>query len=210
MFERLVGVVAHGQDVGQHLGGVPLVGEPVPHRHAAERGQGLDGVLGEASVLDAVEHPAEHPGGVFDRLADADVAAFGAEVGDVRPLVVGADLEGAAGAGRRLFEDEGDVAADHPLALGPGALLDPERVGQVDEGEELVLGEVDLLEEAPAVQRLARGRSCDCRAGHAGSRSIGQVMQRGPPRPRPSSLPPMSMTSMPCLRSMVLVATLRS
>ena len=44
----------------------------------------------------------------------------------------------------------------------------------------------------------------------AGSRSIGQVMQRGPPRPRPSSLPTMVTTSMPCLRSMVLVATLRS
>ena len=31
-----------------------------------------------------------------------------------------------------------------------------------------------------------------------------------PPRPRPSSLPPMSTTSIPCLRSIVLVATLRS
>jgi hypothetical protein len=47
-------------------------------------------------------------------------------------------------------------------------------------------------------------------AGQAASRSIGQVMQRGPPRPRPSSLPAIVTTSMPCLRSMVLVGTLRS
>ncbi len=48
----------------------------------------------------------------------------------------------------------------------------------------------------------------ECR--QAGSRSIGQVMQRGPPRPRPSSSPGMVTTSMPCLSSIVLVATLRS
>ena len=41
------------------------------------------------------------------------------------------------------------------------------------------------------------------------SRMIGQVMQWPPPRPRPSSEPEMVMTSMPCLRSSVLVCTLR-
>ncbi len=39
------------------------------------------------------------------------------------------------------------------------------------------------------------------------SRSMVQVMQRAPPRPRPSSLPGMVMTSMPCLRSIVLVTS---
>ena len=38
-----------------------------------------------------------------------------------------------------------------------------------------------------------------------GSRMIGQVMQWPPPRPRPSSAPTMVMTSMPALRSSVLV-----
>ena len=42
------------------------------------------------------------------------------------------------------------------------------------------------------------------------SRSIGQDMQRGPPRPRPSSEPAIVMTSMPSRRSRVLVSTLRS
>ena len=92
----------------------------------------------------------------------------------------------------------------------PVSFLVPQRGRQVDEGEELVLGEVHLLEEASAVQVVDGRCFWYGGAGHAGSRWIGQVMQRGPPRPRPSSLPPMSTTSMPCLRSMVLVATLRS
>ena len=58
-------VVAHGEHVGQHLGGVPLVGQPVPHRHPGKSPKLLDGVLGEASVFDAVEHPTEYPGRVL-------------------------------------------------------------------------------------------------------------------------------------------------
>ena len=50
--ERLVAVLAHGQDVGQHLGRVELVGQPVPDRHAGVLGQRLDDLLVEAAVLD--------------------------------------------------------------------------------------------------------------------------------------------------------------
>ena len=113
-------------------------------------------------------------------------------------LVVRGHLEGGAGPGRGLLEDQRDVTsgqAVHPLAQ---ALLQPQARAQVDQVAEFVGSQVDLLEQAASVQV------------HAGSLSIGQVMQRGPPRPRPSSLPAMVTTSMPCLRSMVLVATLRS
>ena len=44
----------------------------------------------------------------------------------------------------------------------------------------------------------------------AGSRSRGQLMQRGPPRPRPSSKPGMVRTSTPSSRRRWLVSTLRS
>ena len=43
-----------------------------------------------------------------------------------------------------------------------------------------------------------------------GSRSRGQLMQRGPPRPRPSSKPGMVRTSTPSSRRRWLVSTLRS
>ena len=42
------------------------------------------------------------------------------------------------------------------------------------------------------------------------SRTNGQLMQRGPPRPRPSSDPGTSMTSIPARRSCSFVATVRS
>jgi hypothetical protein len=126
----------------------------------------------------------------------------------VGPLVVRPDLEGRQGAGGGLLEDEGDVEPGHPLALGARALVLAQLRGQVDDREELVLGEVGLFQQVSSLQVH------DCYLlgfrGQAGSRCTGQVMHRGPPRPRPSSLPPMSTTSMPCLRSMVLVGILRS
>lgn len=42
------------------------------------------------------------------------------------------------------------------------------------------------------------------------SLATGQLIQRGPPRPRPSSLPGIVITSMPRLRRKVFVVTLRS
>ena len=109
-------MVAHGEDVGEHLGRVPLVGEPVPDRDAGEVGEGLDGLLGESAVLDAVEHAAEHPRGVFDRLLVAELGVVRAEVGDVSALVVRGDLERRPGAGGGLLEDQGDVAPGQPAA----------------------------------------------------------------------------------------------
>jgi hypothetical protein len=96
-------------------------------------------------------------------------------------------------------------AMDRPASLWRSV---PELHGQIDQREELRLGQVDLFEQAPPVQS-GQGRGVGD-GGHAGSRSMGQVMQRGPPRPRPSSLPATVTTSIPCLASMVLVATLRS
>ena len=56
------------------------------------------------------------------------------------------------------------------------------------------------------LRALGRKRSpLGWRQKSTGSRMIGQVMQWPPPRPRPSSAPTMVMTSMPALRSSVLV-----
>ena len=66
-------VLADGEKVGQHLGGVPGVGEPVVHRDAGVAGQGLDRLLGVAAVLDGVVHAAEHARGVLDRFLGAEL-----------------------------------------------------------------------------------------------------------------------------------------
>ena len=63
------------------------VGQAVPHRHAGVGGQLLDDLLGEAAVLDAVVHAAEHAGGVLDGLLLAHLGAAGIEVGDAHAQV---------------------------------------------------------------------------------------------------------------------------
>ena len=59
---RLVRRLVHGQEVGEHLRRVPLVGEPVVDGHAGVPGQLLDVGLGVAAELDGVVHAARAPG----------------------------------------------------------------------------------------------------------------------------------------------------
>ncbi len=86
----------HGQQVRQQLGGVELVGEAVPHRHAGVLRQGLYHFLAVAAVLNAVVHPSEHAGGVLDRLFMANLAAAGPQVGHAGALIVCGNFERAS------------------------------------------------------------------------------------------------------------------
>lgn len=61
-------VLPDGEEVGQDLGGVELVGQAVPDRHTGVVGEVFHDLLAVAAVFDAVEHPAQHPGGVGDGL----------------------------------------------------------------------------------------------------------------------------------------------
>ncbi len=110
-----------------------------------------------------------------------------------------AGLAARTGRYSRLFEDQRDVASSWVTAqVQEFALV------QVRFFQQIATAQVDFM-------RL-HGLSFlySERFAQAESRSIGHVMQRGPPRPRPSSLPAMVTTSMPCLRSIVFVGTLRS
>jgi hypothetical protein len=103
--------------VGQQLGRVPRVGQPVPHRHAGIRRELLHRPVGEATELDSVEHPAEHPGRVGHRLLLAELDVALAEVLGVGTLVDAGHREGAPGAGRRLLEQQRDrEPVERPLA----------------------------------------------------------------------------------------------
>ena len=129
---------------------MPLVGEAVPHRNHRVLGKLFDVGLSRAAVLDAVVEASQHGGSVGDGLLVAHLGTAGVQVGDVGALVVGADLEGAAGAGGGLFEDEGDVLAPHPLDLVAGVLGALEVTGQVEQELQFLLGEVVFLQEVTA------------------------------------------------------------
>ena len=161
-------MLKHRQGVAQHLGGVPLVGQTVPHRHAGQGGELLDLGLLVTAVLDAVEHAAQDPGGVRHGLLVTHLGARGVQVGDVGALVVGTDLEGAAGARRGLLEDEGDVPAFQVTNLLSGLLGRLELGGQLDERHPLGGGEVELLEEAAALEAGEDGGVWSGERGHKG------------------------------------------
>ena len=105
-----------------------------------------------ASELDAVVEAAQHPGGVRHGLLVPHLRARGVQVGDVRALVVGGDLEGATGARGGLLEDEGNVLVRQPLDLAAGLLGLLEISRQLEQGAPLLSGEVKLLEEVAVVQ----------------------------------------------------------
>ena len=130
--EGLVAVFHHGEEIGEDLGGVGFVGEAVPHGHVGEAGQLFHDALAEAAVLDAVVHAGEHAGGIGHGFLLAYLGAAG-KVGAVAALIVHGGLEGAAGAGGSLFEDEGDVLAGEELGFAASLAQGLEAGGEVEQ-----------------------------------------------------------------------------
>ena len=95
-----------------------LIGQAVPHRNTGVVCQILHDLLAVATVLDAVKHPAQHPGGVGNGFVIADQAARRVKVGDLQAQIVSGDLKAAAGAGGGLFKDQGDVLGYLQISYG--------------------------------------------------------------------------------------------
>ena len=98
-----------GEEIRQHLGGMPLVRESVPHGNAAVGGQILHHLLGKTPEHDSVKHPPQDPGGVLYGFLLPKVQVVGIQVFGVAPFVVDAAHRGAVGARGTLLENEGDV-----------------------------------------------------------------------------------------------------
>ena len=108
---RLVGRLVHREEVGEHLRRVPLGGEAVVHGNAGELRQLLDLGLGAPrNSMPSYIRPSTRAVSAIDSLWPS-CEPDGIEVGDVRALVVGRDLERRAGPGRRLLEDQRDLLA---------------------------------------------------------------------------------------------------
>ena len=130
---QLAEVLPDGEEVGQDLGGVELVGQAVPHRHPGVVGQFLHDLLAVAAVLDAVKHAAQHPGGVGNGLLFADLAARRVQISHLHAQVVGSHFKAAAGAGGGLFKDQGNVLAMELVVGDAGLLFGLEVCGQVEQ-----------------------------------------------------------------------------
>ena len=96
-------------------------------------GQVFHDLLAVAAVLDAVKHAAQHPGGVGDGLLFADLAARRVQIGHLHAQVVGGHFKAAAGTGRSLFKDQGNVLAVELVVGDAGLLFGLEVCGQVEQ-----------------------------------------------------------------------------
>ena len=104
-----------------------------------------------AAVFDAVVHAPEHAGGVFDAFFVADLAAARLEIGYLGALVVGGDFKGAAGAGGGFFKDQRDVFAAQALGFAAGFFGGFQFGGQIEQGVDLVGGEIGKFEQVARV-----------------------------------------------------------
>ena len=100
----LVAMLAHGQKVRQDLGGVPFVGQAVPHRHAGKTGQLFHDALAKTAVFDAVIETGQHTGRIGHGFLFADLGTGGAQIGGVGTLVMGRHFKRATGPGGILFK----------------------------------------------------------------------------------------------------------
>ena len=108
--------LAQGEEVGEGLAGVLLVGEGVDDGNAGEAGVLLDDALAEGAHGDDIDVAGEDAGDVLDRLALAEAHLLRCEVEGLAAKVMHADLEADAGSQRRLLEEEGEVLALEQLA----------------------------------------------------------------------------------------------
>ena len=152
LVQRLVAVLLNGHHVGQNLRGVVGVRQAVPHGHAGILRQVLHRLLVVAPVLDAVEEPAQHLGGVLQGFLFAHLGGVRVQIGDVGPLLGGRHLEGAAGAGGGLFKQQHDVLALHRRLADAGPALGFQVVAQIQQVADLRGGEVLQRQEASAFQ----------------------------------------------------------
>ena len=110
-----------GEQVGEHLTGVELVGQRVDDRAGGVFRHLFDAVLTERSPDDAVGHAGEHSRSVGDRLAAAQLGTGLVDDQRIPAEFRHADGEAGTGAGGGLVEQHGD-------GLGAGERLTVEAV----------------------------------------------------------------------------------
>ena len=111
------------EDVGQDLAGMELVGQAVDHRHSRVRGKALDLVLAVGADHHQVDHAADHPRAVLDRLGAAQLAVARGQVHHAAAQLVHAGLEAHPGAGRGLLENHRQRAVGQRMVLLVGLEL---------------------------------------------------------------------------------------
>ena len=176
-------MLLNGQKVGQDLRGVEFVGQAVEYRHARTARQLFHHLLAEAAVFDAVVHPAQDPGRIRDGLLFPDLGAGGVEVGHAHPQIPGSHFEGAAGAGGRLFKNQGHVFSLTEPVGNTSLLFGLEIGGHVQEFLDLRRRKIQQLEKMLVVHGVLPSVSSSARVRAIWARTISGAGPPGTIRP---------------------------
>ncbi|KAF5289491.1 hypothetical protein FQR65_LT20825 [Abscondita terminalis] len=211
-------VLDEGEDVGQDLAGMELVGQAVDDGHARVLGKAHDLVLAVGADHHQVGHAADDARAVLDGLGAAQLAVARGQVDHRAAELVHAGLEAHAGARAGLLEDHGQraVAQRVVLLVVLELLLDQgrafEQVG-VLVGREV--GKLEIVLDGGHGQVLHSDRNCTIRGlslATTSSASASVMISGGTRRttvsavtlnsrpasaPRPSSAPQGLASSMP-------------
>ena len=121
------------------------ISKAVNHRHAAVLCQSFHFVLAERADHDAIHIPGQHPGGILNRLAPADLGPFRSQHHRIAAQLVDAYFKRHPGAGRGFLKD-------HPQAfplqnrVGDAVLrFIFQLVGQVQNLQDFLAGQIQQL-----------------------------------------------------------------
>src|SRR5450759_1112007 len=155
------------RQVREELARVERVGQRIDDGHARVSRHLLDPRLLEGAPDDRRTHPTEHPGGVRDGLADADLGQVAVHQQRVATELSDPGAEGDLGAQRRLVEDDRDRPRPGERAVREAVLAQGER-----QDEHLALlgwREVVVAQEVSRHGRASSGAS----AGTVGPGGVG-------------------------------------
>ncbi len=144
-------VLQVGLHVREQLTGVQQVGQAVDHRYPGVGGKALHLVVLEGADHDAVHHPGQYPGAVFDRLATPQLGIPRRQEQGMTAQLGHAGLEGDPGAGGGLFEHHGQGTAIERLVALAGTQNLFQLHGPSQQSLQRLRSQVEQGEKVPGV-----------------------------------------------------------
>jgi hypothetical protein len=126
------------------------VGKAVINGHPGIPGQEFHGGLLKPPELDGVKHPAQDPGGVFDRFLCPKLNVLGRQKHRMPPLFPNGGFKGATGPGGTLFKKQGYGFSHKALVDFPIPLFSLEFPGQVQKIADFIHPIIQQGKKGPA------------------------------------------------------------
>ena len=151
---QITEVFLDGQEVGQDLGGMELIGEAIPDRNAGILREIFHDILTETAVFNAVIHAAQNTGGIGNTFLFTDLASGGIQISAVHSQIIGGNLKRATGTGAGLFKDQGNVFPGTAGMRNACFLFGLKVSSKIQERRDLIGSKIKKLQEAITFERI--------------------------------------------------------